>query len=186
VDGAGSVDTYFLDGPGDLPERALRMPQALLQPFVPGEPMSCCFLVSPEGRAWPIGVGKQRVEIRGGRFEYLGGEIPARCPDAVHQIGLALNTIEGLGGFVGIDFIWDEKRRRATILEINPRPTTSLVGLCRLLPAGRLAQAWLQVFQPTERDDELLGRLYELVQSREPVIFDADGEFADHREPIEP
>ncbi len=179
VDGAGSVDTFFLDGPADVPERALRMPQALLQPFVPGEPMSASFLVSPEGRAWPVGVGRQRMEIRDGRFLYRGGEIPARCPEAVHQVGRALGTIEGLGGFVGIDFIWDEQRRQATILEINPRPTTSVVGLCRLLPAGRLAQAWLEVFRSTDRDDELLGSLNGLVQSSEAVVFDADGEFAD-------
>ena len=68
VDGAGSVDTFFLDGPGDLPESCAADAQALLQPFVPGEPMSASFLVSPEGRAWPIGVGRQRMEIRDGRF----------------------------------------------------------------------------------------------------------------------
>jgi tyramine---L-glutamate ligase len=186
VDGAGSVSTYFLEGPGDLPESARRMPQALLQPFVPGEPMSASFLVSPEGRVWPIGAGRQRMEIRDGRFEYRGGEVPVRCPDAVYQVGRALGTIEGLRGFVGIDFIWDEQRRHAVILEINPRPTTSLVGLCRVLPAGHLARAWLEAFRSEQRDEVLLEGLYGLVQSREAVVFDADGEFVEHRGSIEP
>jgi predicted ATP-grasp superfamily ATP-dependent carboligase len=179
VDGAGSVNTFFLDGPLALHGDAGRMPHALLQAFVPGEPMSASFLVSPEGQAWPIGVGRQRMEIRGGRFEYRGGVIPARCGDAVDQVGRALGMIEGLGGFVGIDFIWDESRGHATILEINPRPTTSLVGLCRLLPAGYLARTWLEAFRLDQRDDALLESLCGLVESRPAVVFDADGELAE-------
>ena len=159
VDGAGSMDTFYLDGPGLLQD-ARKVPRALLQPFVPGEPMSASFLVSDEGRAWLIGIGKQRMEICNGRFEYRGGEIPARCPDAVPQVRRALGVVEGLLGFVGIDFIWDKHRGHATILEINPRPTTSLVGLCRLLPAGRLARAWLEAFRSTDRDEELLESLW--------------------------
>ena len=156
VDGAGSVDTFYLDGPGELSEDARRMPRALLQPFVPGEPMSASFLVSPEGRSWLIAIGRQRMELRDGRFEYRGGEIPVSCPDAADQVRRSVAAIEGLAGFVGVDFIWDEQSRRATILEINPRPTTSLVGLCRLLPAGRLARAWLEACGPQPCDDELL------------------------------
>ncbi len=82
VDGAGSVETFYLDGPGDLSESARRMPQALLQPFVPGEPMSASLLVSRTGRAWLIAFGRQRIELHDGRIEYHGGEIPASCPDA--------------------------------------------------------------------------------------------------------
>ena len=132
------MNTFYLEGPS-LPEPARVMPLALLQRFVPGEPMSASFLVSPEGRAWVIGVGRQRMEIKNGRFEYRGGEIPAQYPGAVDQVRRALDAIEGLRGFVGIDFIWDIERGHATILEINPRATTSLVGLCRLLPEGLLA-----------------------------------------------
>jgi predicted ATP-grasp superfamily ATP-dependent carboligase len=185
IDGAGSMNTFYLDGP-DLPEAARRMPLAVLQPFVSGEPMSASFLVSPDGRAWLIGLGRQRIEIQSGRFEYQGGEIPAFCPDAVHQVRRVLSTMEGLRGFVGIDFIWDRERRHASIIEINPRPTTSLVGLCRLLPAGRLARAWLEAFRPQGRDDELLESLFGLVHSHEPVVFDADGEFAALLESVEP
>ena len=185
VDGAGSMNTFYLDGP-DLPEAARRLALALLQPFVPGEPMSASFLVSPEGRAWPVGVGSQRMEIRSGRFEYRGGELPATCPDAAHQVRGALRTVEGLRGFVGIDFIWDQERRKATIIEINPRPTTSLVGLCRLLPRGRLAQAWLEAFRSSGRDDKLLESLCGLVHSQVPVVFDADGKFAGLLESVDP
>ncbi len=186
VDGAGSVNTFYLDGPADLPEDARAMPRALLQPFMPGEPMSASFLVSTEGRAWLIAIGRQRMDIRNGRFEYRGGEIPVRCPDAIDQLRGALGAIEGLRGFVGIDFIWDQQRGCATILEINPRPTTSLVGLCRLLPAGRLARAWLEAFRPAHRDDEVLESLFGIVHSQNAVVFDAAGEFAGFLESVDP
>jgi len=185
IDGAGSVNTFYLDGP-DLPEAARGMPLAVLQPFVPGEPMSASFLVSQDARAWLIGIGKQRMEIRNGRFQYWGGEIPAPCPEAAEQVRCAVGTIEGLKGFVGVDFIWDLERGHATILEINPRPTTSLVGLCRLLPAGRLARSWLQAFRLADREDELLESLFGLVHCQEPVVFDADGQFAGHYESDDP
>ncbi len=179
LDGAGSVDTFYLTGAADLPEDARHMPEALYQPFVPGQSMSASFLVSREGRAWLIGMGRQRMQIRDGRFEYLGGEIPVSCPGALAQAQRAVDAVEGLFGFVGVDFIWDDYCRHATILEINPRPTTSLVGLCRLLPAGHLARAWLEACGPEPRDDELLGGLAALVHAQGTVGFDAAGDFAD-------
>ena len=42
------------------------MPVAMLQPFVPGTPMSASFLVGQGGQVWPIGVGLQRIAIRRG------------------------------------------------------------------------------------------------------------------------
>ena len=129
VDGAGSVDTFYLADAQSLPDRARQMPVAVLQPFVPGTPMSASFLVGHGGQSWLIGVGIQRMAIREGRFEYRGGTLPAPCPDALPQLKPAVDAIAGLRGFVGVDFIWDAEERRATILEINPRPTTSYVGL---------------------------------------------------------
>jgi predicted ATP-grasp superfamily ATP-dependent carboligase len=178
VDGAGSLDTFYLDGPADLSDHARQMPRALLQPFVPGDPMSASFLVSPEGRSWLIAIGRQQMKLRDGRFEYHGGEIPVPCPGGAAQVRAALAAIEGLAGFVGVDFIWNVQSRRATILEINPRPTTSLVGLCRLLPPGLLARAWLKACRPARRDDELLESLSAKVQAQEAVVFDAGGQFA--------
>jgi predicted ATP-grasp superfamily ATP-dependent carboligase len=179
LDGAGSVDTFYLSGAADLPHKARRIPEALLQPFVPGQPMSASFLVSREGRAWLIGMGRQRMRIRDGQFEYMGGEVPACCPGALAQVRRAVDAVEGLFGFVGVDFIWDVHRGHATILEVNPRPTTSLVGLCRLLPAGHFARAWLEACGPEPRDDELLEGLAALVHAQGTVVFDPAGHFAD-------
>jgi predicted ATP-grasp superfamily ATP-dependent carboligase len=175
IDGAGSADTYYLHGPGRVPEAARRLPSALLQPFVPGLPMSASFFVDREGRVWLIGIGAQRIAICDGRFEYQGGRIPAPCPGAQPQVQGAVNAVVGLRGFVGVDFIWDPSARHATILEINPRPTTSVVGLCRLLPPGHLARAWLAACGASGSDSELLAGLSELVHGQESLMFDSNG-----------
>jgi tyramine---L-glutamate ligase len=177
VDGAGSMDTFYLNGPGDLSEDARRMPRALLQPFVRGEPMSASLLANREGRSWLIAIGRQRMKLRDGRFEYQGGEIPAVCPDAADLVRRSVAAIDGLAGFVGVDFIWNEQIGRTTILEINPRPTTSLVGLCRLLPEGLLARAWLEACGSQPCDEELLESLSAYVHAQEAIVFDAAGDF---------
>ncbi len=177
IDGAGSVDTFYLAAVQSLPACAREMPVAVLQPFVPGTPMSASFLVGQDGRSWPIGVGTQRMAIRDGRFAYRGGALPAPCRDALPKLKPAVDAIAGLRGFVGVDFIWNAKKKHATILEINPRPTTSYVGLSRLLPAGLLARAWLAACEPGARDTGTLAGLLECIHGNQRrVSFRANGE----------
>jgi predicted ATP-grasp superfamily ATP-dependent carboligase len=175
LDGAGSVDTFYLPDAHSLPAAARAMPEALLQPFVAGSPMSASFLVAPSGRAWLIGVGTQRMALRDGRITYRGGTLPRSCPGAVRQIRPALNAVVGMRGFVGVDFIWDAARRHATVLEINPRPTTSYVGLCRLLPPGLLARAWMSSCAPEVAGTVMLASLADQVCSQKCLSFGADG-----------
>ena len=179
VDGAGSLDTYYLADARSVPPEALAMPVALLQPFIPGTPMSASFLAGPGGKAWLIGVGIQRMAVRVGRFNYLGGTLPVPCPHAVPQLETAVEAIAGLRGFVGVDFIWNAARRHAMILEINPRPTTSYVGFGRLLPAGLLARVWLTACEVLAWEPETLAGLAEFVQGKPILSFQADGELVD-------
>lgn len=174
IDGAGSVDTYWVADAGDVPLSALAMPLALLQPFHVGIPMSASFLVSDE-RAWLIGMGRQRLTIRGGQFAYQGGLMPVLCDPAESLLRRAVESVAGLRGFVGVDFIWDPVLGETTVLEINPRATTSFVGLSRLLPAGHLAAAWLAACGVPGYECDLLDNLADLVRRQSPVHFDADG-----------
>jgi tyramine---L-glutamate ligase len=177
VDGAGSVDTFFLADARSLPADARRMRTALLQPFVAGAPMSASFLVGEDRRVWLIGVGSQRMEVKNGRFEYRGGTIPAPLSGRdVERLRTAVESIPGLRGFVGVDFLWDPARQHATLLEINPRPTTSFVGLSGLLAPGRLARAWLDACSPNAGDWEYLVTLAETVHGCGPLSFDTKGQ----------
>ncbi len=173
IDGAGSMETYFVPDAGALPDAARSSGEALLQPFVPGVPMSASFLVGADGRARPIGTGRQRVEVREGRFLYRGGELPAAGGRLDPSPRRAVESVPGLLGFVGVDFLLDEDSGRVTVLEINPRPTTSYVALSWHLTPGVLARTWLDLVAgiPGEGGPDLA----ELVHSHAPARFAADG-----------
>lgn len=141
LDGAGSVDTLLLTGPDDLPPSGSFPRPMLVQPFVPGVPMSASFLIDGDGRASLVGVARQRVAIEAGRFHYLGGVVSAAI--ACDEARAAVESVPGLKGWVGVDFVRDEATGRITLLELNPRVTTSYVGLRRLYPPGELARAWM-------------------------------------------
>jgi predicted ATP-grasp superfamily ATP-dependent carboligase len=175
VDGAGSIDTFYLSDARSVPDGVRGMSVAVLQPFVPGVSMSASFLVDGTGKAWLIGVGTQHVTIRDGTFAYQGGALPASSRCGGDQVRPAVESVPGLRGFVGVDFLWDPQRRQATVLEINPRATTSCVGLTRLLPPGCLAEAWLGVFESPRGDPDLLSSLAERVHGQRRLSFDLTG-----------
>ena len=185
IDGAGSVDTFYLCEDRLLPAAALEMPYALLQPFVAGNPMSASFLVDSDQRAWLIGVGTQNVTVHDGRFEYRGGRLPAPRLTAEPQLRPIVESIPGLKGFVGVDFVWDEACGRMTVLEINPRPTTSCVGLARLLSPGQLADAWLGAVDRRWGNAGLLDSLADRVHGSRPLSFDASGVVSFDRSDVE-
>jgi predicted ATP-grasp superfamily ATP-dependent carboligase len=180
VDGAGSLQTYVVPNPSSIPTGARALPVAVLQPLLPGVPMSASFLVGPANQAYLIGIGAQRMAICNSRFVYRGGIIPISCPGALAQLEPAIAAVEGLRGFVGIDFLWQSQERHATVLEINARPTTSYVGLSRLLGPGILARAWLDLYDTASSEKEKtanLTALAERIDRQAPVSFDASGSF---------
>lgn len=174
VDGAGSQDTYLIASAGACPRDALALPVALLQPFVAGVAMSATFLVGRDGRARLIAAGRQTMEVVDGRFVYRGGTVPVPPRGVEGAPRRAVEAFEGLCGFVGVDYCWDESADRATVIEINPRPTTSYVGLARCLPRGRLALAWLRAVAGESSRGGLEASFAELDCAR-PVTFAADG-----------
>ena len=129
VDGAGALDTFFVSDADRLPDEARKLRTALLQPFVPGEPMSASFLLDRDARAWLIGVGRQHIEIKNARFEYHGGTIPQLSGRDVEQPRMAVESIAGLRGFVGVDFIWDPARRHDLCTGNQPATDDFLRGI---------------------------------------------------------
>jgi predicted ATP-grasp superfamily ATP-dependent carboligase len=172
IDGAGSLATFFVPRYDQYPRDAFTLDEAILQPYFRGEPLSASFLVHRGGKAELVAIGHQRIEVHNGRFRYLGGTLPARRDFDDGQPQRAVQSVAGLRGFVGVDYLWDHASKRATVLEINPRPTTSYVGLVRLLPKGLLARRWLDAVGTVSREwSEFAGPM-----GREhPLSFDADG-----------
>ncbi len=156
--GAGSQATFLIQSVADLSrllnEARADMPRSdiLLQPFVSGQPASITFLVGPKQR---LALPPATQEISAdGRFHYLGGKLPLPKPLAKRARVLAdkaLGTVDGLLGLVGVDLILGEAADGSQdwVIEINPRPTTSYIGL-RQLARDNLAEALLQISRGEE------------------------------------
>jgi predicted ATP-grasp superfamily ATP-dependent carboligase len=171
--GAGSIRTFLLDSfEGIGPE----VDGDIMQPFLDGPPMSASFLVDGSGRAFLVGVGLQKMIVRDGQFEYLGGTVPCDLERADAGVRGAIAAVPGLRGWVGVEFLWDDRTNQAMILEINPRVTTSYVGLRRLLPRGELARIWLGLLGVGTGFEAEAAGLAERVHANGPVNFRADGQ----------
>ncbi len=145
-DGAGSQDIWL------IPHRAVaeRVRGELGRPgrlerFYPGLPASVAILCGPAGR-WPLLPCSQRLS-GDGRFHYLGGSCPLESRLAERAAALALRAIDALPdplGYLGVDLILgaDERGHDDVVIEINPRLTTSYVGL-RTVVRENLAGAML-------------------------------------------
>jgi predicted ATP-grasp superfamily ATP-dependent carboligase len=150
-DGAGSQDTYLVGGPHDSPP-AYAWPRRL-EAFIPGMAASVAFLCGP---GCPIALPpcSQRISDDG-RMRYLGGETPLSAGLAERAILLASRALAALpstSGYVGVDIVLSREPdgSRDAVIEVNPRLTTSYVGL-RAAVRTNLAQAmWA-----TARGDEL-------------------------------
>jgi predicted ATP-grasp superfamily ATP-dependent carboligase len=156
--GAGSQATFLVHSSRELrncPALGLLEGwhgEALLQPFVPGRPASVAFLTGPHCRI-PLLPSAQRLS-EDGRFHYLGGSVPLPAElhgRAVAVANRALETIPDLRGYVGVDLVLGDAEDGSTdtVIELNPRLTTSYVGI-RALATSNLAEALLHVALGTE------------------------------------
>jgi predicted ATP-grasp superfamily ATP-dependent carboligase len=150
--GAGSSDTFLLTSAFDvtracslLAQEPERQPM-ILQEFVPGQAASVAFLCGPHGNT-PL-LPALQVLSTDGRFKYQGGELPIPTKLATRAIRLGQRAVEcvpGLLGYVGVDLVLGAAAGGSQdfAIEINPRLTTSYVGL-RALAQFNLARAMLQ------------------------------------------
>jgi len=148
--GAGSLATYLLQGPDDLhnlPRDARGGTDFIVQPFVAGAPASVAFLLGPR-RCLALPPAAQRLS-GDGRFRYLGGHAPlspALAERAQRVARSAVETLPALRGYVGVDVVLGAAPDGSAdqIIEINPRLTTSYVGL-RVLARTNLAATMLSL-----------------------------------------
>ena len=150
--GAGSQATRLIqDAPDLLPtlhSAGAEVPHddLLVQPFISGRPASLSILV---GLYQLVALEPCWQTISNdGRFQYRGGQLPMREPWRTRAIDRAMQAvagIPGLRGYCGVDLILGEDGRDY-VLEINPRLTTSYLGL-RQLARGNLMDLWLQLLK---------------------------------------
>lgn len=80
-----------------------------------------------------LAVNRQEIAVADdGRFRYLGGETPVH-PDREEEIvEVAVRAMNVLGcqGYAGVDVVAGD---RIYVVDVNPRPTTSLVGIAAVM-----------------------------------------------------
>jgi predicted ATP-grasp superfamily ATP-dependent carboligase len=144
-DGAGCAGVVVVRHPDDVGDALRRLRAAtdrddfVVQEYVAGTPASLSLLAgeAPSGFILPLALGRQRLR-RGPAMEYTGGEVPLHHPGVESGIRTGLAAARALGrgagslrGFIGIDLVLRD--RQAVVIEINPRLTTSYLGLRRIL-----------------------------------------------------
>lgn len=168
IDGAGSQDTHVVAVADDRPP-AYPWPR-LLQRYTPGAPVSVA-AIGVTG-AEPLLLPPCRQRLTGdGRLQYLGGStpLPAGLAARAHELAAAtLAALPPLVGYAGVDLVLGDAPdgSRDTVIEINPRLTTSFVGLRAACRPGLLAAAMLA---------GAAGEATPLVFDPRPLAFDADG-----------
>lgn len=166
LDGAGSQETFLIHGPDDIPPRRAGRSWRF-EAFCPGQPASVAVLCGPQG-IFPLSPCWQRLSADG-RFTYLGGSYPLPANLARRATRLArraVNVLPGPLGYVGVDLVLGDTPAEDVVIEINPRLTTSYVGLRRATPAN-LAAAMLAV---------AAGGKVKWRWRREPLEFDPHGD----------
>lgn len=164
-DGAGSWGVEMLSSGHD------RRPQwpARLERYCAGTPASVGVLCGP-GRIVPLRACGQLLGGASG-FDYLGGTLPLPGDLAGRAQALAVRAIGTLAsplGYLGVDLVLGADASGADdfVIEVNPRLTTSYVGL-RSLCVTNLAQAMLALAEGVE---------VELSWRGGSIQFDASGD----------
>ena len=159
LDGVGAEGVCQINRLSDLPEALVHLrhctsqEQILVQSMAVGFHASVSLLIGG-GRCLPISLNLQLIEP-GSRFKYRGSQVPFDHPNrdrAMRLAALAAGLIPGLKGYVGVDMVLGADLIQ--LIEINPRLTTSYIGL-RQVTSMNLAQAIWECCQDGKLPDRV-------------------------------
>ncbi len=119
-DGVSCSGIFMVRSEGDLE----KVPGGyLLQEYVPGKSYSASLLVGDETKI--ISINTQEIE----EFVYKGAMVPAPLSiskDDEEQLIRTVECINGLNGYVGVDFVYTGG---VVVIEVNARPTTPIIAM---------------------------------------------------------
>jgi len=131
--GAGCEDTMLFDSADELSEwlkQHEKHESHIIQPYMNGIPASIS-CVMHKGCAWVLSCNKQMISVENNQLSFNGSQINGMRDywqpfESIAQQVAAIDP--DFNGYVGIDVIVDDDDL-ITVVEINPRLTTSYVGL---------------------------------------------------------
>jgi predicted ATP-grasp superfamily ATP-dependent carboligase len=129
--------------------------QFMVQKLVKGSASSVS-LLSTGDIVVPVSLNRQDVRLETPDFcsSYDGGAVPFNHPreaEAFESAKKLVKSIPGLRGYIGVDFVLTDEA--AVAIEVNPRLTTSYVGLRRTInfnPAQAIVDAVLKHELPSQ------------------------------------
>ena len=97
--------------------------------FIKGEHISATIMTGSTQLA--LTVNRQLIEIND-EISYEGGIVPYYCDRNDEIIAVAKRTVKVLGcrGYAGVDMVLGEM---PYVVDVNPRPTTSIIGISRVM-----------------------------------------------------
>jgi len=135
-DGAGCIDTLFFANTSAvtawLVSSPIELEQTIIQPYLEGNTISLSVLIDDEASR-VIAINQQHIKLDNGQLSFHGCSVNGIAETEFSLIQaneIAQKThlaIPGLWGFIGIDLIITDNQ--AYVVDINPRLTTSYVGL---------------------------------------------------------
>jgi tyramine---L-glutamate ligase len=81
----------------------------------------------------PLTINRQLIEFQGDSISYSGSQVPYNTPRAAEIWELAAGKAAkalGLRGYAGMDFVVGDLAR---VVDVNARPTTSIIGIVRVM-----------------------------------------------------
>jgi predicted ATP-grasp superfamily ATP-dependent carboligase len=99
--------------------------------FIEGEHLSASIITGKTQLL--LTVNKQLIEIDR-EVSYKGGVVPYHCDMNNEIVKVAKKTLKTLGcrGYAGVDIVLGDK---PYVVDVNPRPTTSIIGISRVMKA---------------------------------------------------
>ncbi len=136
-DGCGTQEIRTYDSFDDA--QAALEKNHLLQAWMPGRACSIAMVASETQQIFLPAVSQ---ELDDENCEYAGGQGPLDDDAQRRMTNLAMRTIEAMPpkarGFIGFDILLGSRASEDYVIEVNPRLTTSYVGIRRMIH-GNLA-----------------------------------------------
>ena len=108
-----------------------KLPYFIIQEYIPGINISVSLLSNGDS-AVPLSLNFQYVSLNSGEIKYRGGKVPIKhtlSEIAMETAKNAVESIDGLKGYIGVDMILNNANDKVHIVEINSRLTTPYVAL---------------------------------------------------------
>jgi len=138
---AGSECVYFAEDRRDALRLASKVAKCdpsgrvLIQEYVSGIHGSISVIYGSDNYLL-YSLNLQLMTLNYNRIKYVGGLLPIRRKAFRKKAEVALNKLFNcypmLRGYIGFDVVWNEKDMY--VIEVNPRATTSIIGIYEIFP----------------------------------------------------